>query len=189
MTEEITEAGGKLRLYVSEDLRRGAADPAREGQAHYLLHVMRAKTGMRVSLFNGRDGEWLAEIGAAGKRGVTLTLPETDGAADGCARFVAGASPRSRKLPADYLTQKATELGVSLLQPVMTRRTIVARVNQERMAANAIEAAEQSGRLSVPEIRQAMTLEKLLAAGRGSGGFIFVTRVVMPLAFGKSGTS
>ena len=69
-----------------------------------------------------------------------------------------------KKTPSDYLTQKATELGVALLQPVMTRRTIVARVNAERMAANAIEAAEQSGRLSVPEIRETVSLEKLLAA-------------------------
>ena len=68
-----------------------------------------------------------------------------------------------KKTPSDYLTQKATELGVSLLQPVMTRRTIVSRINQDRMAANAIEAAEQSGRLSVPEIREAVSLEKLLA--------------------------
>ena len=72
MTEEITEAGGKLRLYVTAALAAGAAVPADDGQAHYLLHVMRARAGMRVSLFNGRDGEWLAEIGAAGKRGVTL---------------------------------------------------------------------------------------------------------------------
>jgi 16S rRNA (uracil1498-N3)-methyltransferase len=172
MTEEITEAGGKLRLYVSEDLRSGAGIAASDGQAHYLLHVMRAKTGMRVSLFNGRDGEWLAEIGAAGKRGVTLrclkqTAPQTD-APDLWLVFAP-----VKKTPSDYLTQKATELGVSLLQPVMTRRTIVARVNQERMAANAIEAAEQSGRVSVPEIRQAMTLEKLLAAWPGERRIYF----------------
>jgi 16S rRNA (uracil1498-N3)-methyltransferase len=162
MTEEITEAGGKLRLYVTADLGAAAAVPAREGQAHYLLHVMRAKTGMRVLLFNGRDGEWLAEIGAASKRGVILTcLKQTAPQTDAPDLWLVFAPVK--KTPSDYLTQKATELGVSLLQPVMTRRTIVARVNQERMAANAIEAAEQSGRLSVPEIREAMTLEKLLA--------------------------
>ena len=69
-----------------------------------------------------------------------------------------------KKTPSDYLTQKATELGVSLLQPVMTRRTIVGRINEERLLANAVEAAEQSGRLSVPEIRPAVSLEKLLAS-------------------------
>ena len=69
-----------------------------------------------------------------------------------------------KKTPADYLAQKATELGVARLQPVFTRRTIVTRVNEERLAANAIEAAEQSDRLSVPEIGAPLALEKLLAA-------------------------
>ena len=162
MTEEITEAGGKLRLYVTADLGSGMAVAADDGQAHYLLHVMRAKAGMRISLFNGRDGEWLAEIGAAGKRGVTLNcLKQTEPQAGVPDLWLAFAPVK--KTPSDYLTQKATELGVSLLQPVMTRRTIVSRINAERMAANAIEAAEQSGRLSVPEIREAVSLEKLLA--------------------------
>ena len=69
-----------------------------------------------------------------------------------------------KKTPADYLAQKATELGVRALVPVITRRTIVARVNLERMRANAVEAAEQSGRLSVPEVREPRSFEKLLAA-------------------------
>ena len=162
MTEEITEAGGKLRLYVTADLGSGMAVAADDGQAHYLLHVMRAKPGMRISLFNGRDGEWLAEIGAAGKRGVTLNCLKRSASQAGVPDLWLAFAP-VKKTPSDYLTQKATELGVSLLQPVMTRRTIVSRINQERMAANAIEAAEQSGRLSVPEIREAVSLEKLLA--------------------------
>jgi 16S rRNA (uracil1498-N3)-methyltransferase len=162
MTEEITEAGGKLRLYVTADLGPGIAVAADDGQAHYLLHVMRAKPGMRISLFNGRDGEWLAEIGAAGKRGVTLNCLKRSAPQAGVPDLWLAFAP-VKKTPSDYLTQKATELGVSLLQPVMTRRTIVSRINQDRMAANAIEAAEQSGRLSVPEIRAAVSLEKLLA--------------------------
>ena len=162
MTEEITEAGGKLRLYVTADLGSGMAVAADDGQVHYLLHVMRAKPGMRISLFNGRDGEWLAEIGAAGKRGVTLNCLKRSAPQAGVPDLWLAFAP-VKKTPSDYLTQKATELGVSLLQPVMTRRTIVSRINADRMAANAIEAAEQSGRLSVPEIREAVSLEKLLA--------------------------
>ncbi len=162
-TGEITEAGGKLRLYVTADLGAGASVPADDAQAHYLLHVMRAKPGMRVSLFNGRHGEWLAEIGTAGKRGVTLSCLKQTAPQAGVPDLWLVFAP-VKKTPSDYLTQKATELGVCLLQPVMTRRTIVGRINDERMAANAIEAAEQSGRLSVPEIRPAVTLEKLLAA-------------------------
>ena len=163
MAEELTEAGGKTRLYVTGTLSSGGGVTLDEGQTHYLVHVMRAKPGDLVSLFNGRDGEWLAEIAAVAKRGVTLTcrkqtLPQMGGP-DLWMVFAP-----VKKIPSDYLTQKATELGVSCLQPVFTRRTIVARVNDERMVANAIEAAEQSGRLTVPEIRAPLDLGKLLAA-------------------------
>ena len=71
MAEELTEAGGRTRLYVTANLAPGASVPASEGQAHYLLHVMRAKAGQRLRLFNGRDGEWLAEIAQAGKRTIS----------------------------------------------------------------------------------------------------------------------
>ena len=163
MADEITEAGGKLRLCVTAELGTGAAVSVSEGQAHYLLHVMRAKPGQFVSLFNGRDGEWLAEIESAAKRGVTLTCRKQTATQAGVPDLWLVFAP-VKKTPSDYLTQKATELGVSCLLPVMTRRTVVSRINQERMAANAIEAAEQSGRLSVPEIREAVTLEKALAS-------------------------
>jgi 16S rRNA (uracil1498-N3)-methyltransferase len=134
-----------------------------EGQAHYLLHVLRAKTGNRVLLFNGRDGEWLAEIAQAGKRGVTAAcLKRTHPQA--CVPDIWLAFAPVKKTPSDYLVQKAVELGVSCLLPVFTRRTIVSRINEERMAANAIEAAEQSARLSVPDIRAGVSLEKLLVS-------------------------
>ena len=162
-TTELVEPGGKVRLHVSAPLGSGLAVTPDEGQTHYLVHVMRAKAGDHVSLFNGRDGEWLAEITAVAKRGVTLTcrkqrLPQADGP-DLWLVFAP-----VKKTPSDYLTQKATELGVSVLQPIVTRRTIVSRVNEERMAANAIEAAEQSGRLTVPEIRAPQSFDKFLPA-------------------------
>ena len=163
MAEDLTEAGGKTRLYVTPDLGTNMAVSLGEAQTHYLLHVLRAKPGNRVLLFNGRDGEWLAEIMEAGKRGVTVTcLKQTEPQASAPDIWLAFAPVK--KTPSDYLVQKAAELGVSVLIPVFTRRTIVNRVNQERMAANAIEAAEQSARLSVPEIRESVTLEKLLAS-------------------------
>lgn len=162
-TTELTEPGGRTRLYVTAPLGEGASVPAGEGQAHYLLHVMRAKAGDSVRLFNGRDGEWLARIAQAGKRGVVLTCrARTAPQADVPDVWLAFAPVK--KTPADYLVQKATELGVAALLPVFTRRTIVARVNEERMAANAIEAAEQSARLSVPEVRPPVTFDKLLAS-------------------------
>ena len=163
MAEELTEAGGKVRLYVAAGLTAGAQVPLAEGQAHYLLHVMRAKAGDRVGLFNGQDGEWLAEIGAASKRGVTLSCLKQVRAQTGLPDVWLVFAP-VKKTPSDYLAQKATELGATKLQPVFTRRTIVTRVNEERLSANAIEAAEQSDRLSVPEIGAPLALEKLLAA-------------------------
>jgi 16S rRNA (uracil1498-N3)-methyltransferase len=149
-------------LFVETALHNGARVAPTAPQSHYLLHVMRARTGDRVSLFNGRDGEWLAQIDEAGRRDRVLA----------CERRTAEQKSETdlwllfapiKKTPADYLAQKSTELGVSVLLPVFTRRTIVQRVNLERMKANAIEAAEQSGRLTVPAIREPMELARLIA--------------------------
>ena len=162
-TSDIEEPGGKVRLYVEAALGEGCEVQASDAQAHYLLHVMRARPGQRVALFNGRDGEWRAEISLAGKRGVAFACRKRSAVQAGVPDLWLVFAP-VKKTPSDYLTQKATELGVALLQPVITRRTIVGRVNAERMAANAVEAAEQSGRLTVPEVREAVTLEKALTA-------------------------
>jgi 16S rRNA (uracil1498-N3)-methyltransferase len=162
MASDLKEAGGLTRLFVAAALETGAVVTLADGQMHYLLHVLRAGAGDRVLLFNGRDGEWQAEIRAATKRGIALTV----GARTAPQRAVPDlwlVFAPVKKTPSDYLTQKATELGVSKLQPVFTRRTIVSRINAERLLANAVEAAEQSGRLSVPEIGEAAALEKLLA--------------------------
>ena len=168
MSEELNETalaetGGKTRLYVAGDLGEGVAVTLDEGQAHYLLHVLRAKPGNLVSLFNGRDGEWLAQISEAGKRGVTATCRQQLDAQHGTPDIWLAFAP-VKKTPSDYLVQKAAELGVSVLQPVFTRRTIVSRINEERMTANAVEAAEQSGRLTVPQVRTGVTFDKLLAS-------------------------
>src|SRR5205823_8213547 len=129
--DHVAAAVGKVRLHVEAPLEKGAQVEASEGQVHYLLHVMRAKAGDRVSLFNGRDGEWLAAITDAGKRRCTFiceyqTRPQRRGP-DLWLCFAP-----IKKTPADYLAQKATELGVSVLQPVTTQRTIVTRVNTGR---------------------------------------------------------
>jgi 16S rRNA (uracil1498-N3)-methyltransferase len=163
MASDLKEAGGRTRLFVTGSLEPSAIVALDEGQTHYLLHVLRAKAGDRVLLFNGRDGEWQAEIGTAGKRAIALnvrapTAPQMD-VPDLWLLFAP-----VKKTPADSLTQKATELGVSKLHPVFTRRTIVTRINQERLLANAIEAAEQSGRLTVPQIGGAVALDKMLSA-------------------------
>jgi 16S rRNA (uracil1498-N3)-methyltransferase len=160
---ELTEAGGKTRLYVADDLGEGVAVTLDEGQTHYLLHVLRAEAGNLVLLFNGRDGEWLAQITAAAKRGVTATCRQQVAVQRGAPDIWLAFAP-VKKTPSDYLVQKAAELGVSVLQPVFTRRTIVSRINEERMTANAVEAAEQSGRLTVPEVRGGVSFDKLLVS-------------------------
>lgn len=159
---EVASAGGKVRLFVEPALDDGARVVLTAPQAHYLLHVMRAHAGDCVRLFNGRDGEWLARIDEAGRRDCTLVSERRTAEQQADWDLWLVFAP-IKKTPADYLAQKATELGVSVLQPVFTRRTIVSRVNTERMRANAIEAAEQSGRLTVPEIREPLDLAQLLA--------------------------
>ncbi len=158
----------KLRLFVEAPLAEGGRIALDQKQAHYLLHVMRAEAGAAVALFNGRDGEWLARIEAAGKRSLVL-LPE---------RLLRPQAPEPdlwllfapvKRLRIDIIIEKATELGVSVLAPVFTRHTAMTRVNEERLRAIAVEAAEQCERLSVPEVRPAASLDSVLAgwpAGR-----------------------
>jgi 16S rRNA (uracil1498-N3)-methyltransferase len=172
MASDLKEAGGLTRLFVTAPLEPGAHVSLDEGQTHYLLHVLRAKTGDRVLLFNGRDGEWQAGIATASKRGIALTIgAQTQPQMEVPDLWLTFAPVK--KTPSDYLTQKATELGVSKLQPVFTRRTIVSRLNEERLLANAVEAAEQSGRMTVPEIGAPAGLEKLLAAWPSSRRMFF----------------
>ncbi len=155
-------ATGKIRLYVSGGLSQGAPFSLGAEQSHYLSNVMRLKPGGRVLLFNGRDGEWSAAVETVSKRQVTVR-PETltrdqDTVPDLTLLF---APVKRARL--DFLVQKATELGVSALRPVFTRRTIVSRVNQDRLTANVIEAAEQCGRLTVPEVLEPVALSDLAA--------------------------
>ncbi|MGD0143385.1 MAG: 16S rRNA (uracil(1498)-N(3))-methyltransferase [Rhizomicrobium sp.] len=158
--DSLSAPGGKVRLYVEAPL--GARVEVSAPQAHYLLHVMRAKAGDRVQLFNGRDGEWLARIDDVTRRSCVLVC-EQQTARQAETPDVWLAFAPIKKTPGDYAAQKATELGVRALQPVYTHRTIARRVNLERMRANAIEAAEQSGRLTVPEIREPRDLDALWA--------------------------
>jgi 16S rRNA (uracil1498-N3)-methyltransferase len=154
--------GGKVRLFVETPLAEGLRLPLPPAQSHYLLHVMRARTGDHVSLFNGRDGEWLARMVESGRRESAVECVRRVGE-QGVDDDLWLVFAPIKKTPADYLAQKATELGVSVLQPVITRRTIIHRVNTDRMRANAVEAAEQSGRTTVPEIRAPLEFSQLVA--------------------------
>jgi 16S rRNA (uracil1498-N3)-methyltransferase len=159
----VTPRLPKLRLYVTDDLAAGAGIALSREQTHYLANVMRAGLGDAVALFNGRDGEWAATIAALGKRGAELTVAaalrpqvaEPD-------LWLAFAPIKRGRI--DWIAEKATELGVARLLPVMTARTQMGRVNVERLAANAVEAAEQCERMTVPPVDAPVRLDALLAA-------------------------
>lgn len=140
------------RLFVDRKLEPGAV-PLEAAQAHYLRDVLRLKPGDGVLLFNGADGEWRSVLAEAGKRAATLTVEERTRAqpAPSDLHYLFAPLKRARL---DYMVQKAVELGVSRLQPVLTRHTQAERVNMARMRANAVEAAEQCGILAVPEIAE-----------------------------------
>jgi 16S rRNA (uracil1498-N3)-methyltransferase len=151
------------RLYVDSPLGAGANVALDAAQAHYLHNVLRLKSGDAVLVFNGRDGEWRASIADAGKRKLTLdveeqTRPQTS-ALDLHYLF---APLKHARL--DYLTQKAVEMGAARLQPVTTRHGQVTRLNAERMRTNAIEAAEQCGILTLPQIEPLRPLVEVIAA-------------------------
>lgn len=150
-----------IRLFVTAPLYPGAAVPASAAQAHYLTHVMRRGTGDSLLLFNGKDGEWRARIVAPSRKSLgfePLTLTRPQEAGPDC--WLCFALLKRQKT--DLVVEKATELGVSLIQPVITERTQADHVNLGRLRAIAIEAAEQCERLSVPEIREPVKLPELL---------------------------
>lgn len=150
------------RLFVDHDLAAGLTVALARGQAHYLTHVLRLGAGDPVRLFNGRDGEWRGGLAGIGRHAASVALAErTRPQTGGCDLWLLFAPVK--RAPVDYIATKATELGVSALQPVFTRLTAVARINSARLRANAIEAAEQCGRLDVPEIREPARLDAVLA--------------------------
>ena len=156
------------RLFVEADLAAGIEAPMSEAQAHYLRHVMRRAEGAEVRLFNGRDGEWRATLALRGKKAAAALVGERRRAQSAEPDLWLCFAPIKRAR-IDYIAEKATELGVAVLQPVLTQHTAVERVNTERLRANAVEAAEQTERLSVPEVRAPIELARLLAdwpAGR-----------------------
>src|SRR5215468_2567675 len=151
------------RLYVDAPLDgsgRLALDPM---QAHYLRNVLRLKGGDPVLVFNGRDGEWRATLTDGGKRALSLAIGERARAQAPALDLDYLFAPL-KQARLDYMVQKAVEMGAARLLPVLTRHTQVTRVNLERMRANAIEAAEQCGILTLPEISAPLGLARVLAA-------------------------
>ena len=151
----------KVRLFVEAELAVGLTIGLIPERSHYLNHVMRLGKGDEVCLFNGRDGEWRAAIDAFGRGWCSLTVNERLRPQEGVADLWLVFAPIKRAR-IDFIAEKATELGVAALRPVFTRFTDVGRVNCERLRANCREAAEQCGRLTLPEVFEPEPLGDLL---------------------------
>jgi 16S rRNA (uracil1498-N3)-methyltransferase len=153
----------KARLYVTDTLTAGGSLMLPEDQSHYLRHVLRLQPGEAVALFNGRDGEFRASIAEAGKKACRLDIDTQLRSQQPTADVWLCFAP-IKQGRIEMIVEKATELGAGRLLPVITRRTQMQKVNAERLAAHAREAAEQCERLDVPEVAPAVTLEKLLGS-------------------------
>jgi 16S rRNA (uracil1498-N3)-methyltransferase len=151
------------RLFVEAPLHVGARVVPAPAAQNYLLNVLRLRASDPLLLFNGRDGEWRARIEMASRRAAALIIEEPTRAQNLAGDLDYAFAPL-KQARLDYMVQKAAEMGVARLIPVLTRRTQVRRVNLERLRANAIEAAEQCGLLNVPEIAQAQDLADWLAS-------------------------
>jgi len=149
------------RLFVRQPLGSGTQVDLDRGQANYLGNVLRLSEGDEVLLFDGHSGEWLARISNAARKGMALTVERKIREAEGVPDVWLAFAPVKRA-QTDWLVEKATELGVARLVPVMTRRTIVERVKLDRLEAIAIEAAEQCGRTRLPAIAEPMPLKQFL---------------------------
>lgn len=162
----------RIRLYVEHPLGAGQSVILNEAQAHYLTGVMRLAPGDAILVFNGRDGEWQAEIAATGRRQASLR----------CAHMTRGqAFPPDlwllfapvKKARTDFIVEKAVELGARRILPVQTDFTNSERVRQDRLQAHATEAAEQCGATFVPEVADLVPLSRLLHGWEASRALIF----------------
>lgn len=149
------------RLFVRQSLGSGVQVELDAGQANYLGNVMRLGTGAELLVFDGSSGEWLARITDAGKKRTTLTVERQTRQAETIPDVWLAFAPVKRT-QTDWLVEKATELGVAKLMPVMTQRTNTERVKLERLETIAIEAAEQCGRTLLPQIAEPISLSALL---------------------------
>ncbi|MDJ0826397.1 MAG: 16S rRNA (uracil(1498)-N(3))-methyltransferase [Rhodobacter sp.] len=156
-------AASKVRLYVDHPLGPGQSVPLSRDQAHYLFGVMRLGTGDRLAIFNGRDGEFSAEVVRAGKRDGLLKADERTRPLQPPPDLWLLFAP-IKKARTDFIVEKAAELGAARILPVATAHTNAERIRRDRLQAHAIEAAEQCGGTFVPEVAELQRLDALLDA-------------------------
>ena len=181
---------GKIRLFVTAALDEGAAVPLDRDQAHYLFNVMRLEAGASVSIFNGRDGEWRAEVAEAGKRRGVLAVREKTAPQRVPPDLWLAFAP-IKKTRTDFIVEKAAELGVARILPVFTRHTNAERLRIDRLQAHAIEAAEQCGETHVAEVTEPAKLDTLLDGWDPARRLMFCdeTRDALPAAEALAATS
>lgn len=160
------------RLFVDHPLAEGGRLALDRAAVNYLCNVLRLKPGDRLLAFNGRDGEWRVTLADGGKRALLL-VPETQCRPQTEALDLHYWFAPLKHARLDYMVQKAVEMGVSRLQPVLTQHGQVTRINLERMRANAIEAAQQCGILTLPDIEAPLPLERLIATREPSRLLVF----------------
>ncbi len=162
----------KIRLFVSHDLADGSSVQLSRDQAHYLGTVTHQKVGDQVFLFNGRDGEWGCDILHLDQKKAVVRAAQQSRPQQSTAPLMLMFAPLQR--PAiDFLVQKAAELGVTDLQPVLTERTTTKRTNSDRMVSIAVEASEQCERLDVPTIHAPKDLMGLLGSDHAGSMIIY----------------
>jgi len=159
------------RLFVEAALAPGETVALERNQSNYLGNALRLAAGDAILVFNGREGEWRAEIGGR-KRPDSLTVVAQTRPQDRLPDIAYVFAPL-KHARLDYMVQKAVEMGAASLQPVLTRFTQVSRVNSERMRANVIEAAEQCGILSVAEVAEPLNLDRYLGQRDASRLLVF----------------
>ncbi|MCV2892905.1 16S rRNA (uracil(1498)-N(3))-methyltransferase [Lentibacter sp. XHP0401] len=151
----------KIRLFVDHPLGAGQSLALDKAQSHYLFGVMRQQIGAQLAVFNGKDGEWLAEVSTASKRGGELLCKEQRGPQVNPPDLWLLFAP-IKKARTDFIVEKAAEMGAARIVPVQTDFTNAERIRQDRLQAHALEAAEQCGGTFVPEVADLMKLSTLL---------------------------
>jgi len=172
MTSDMRPHATLARLYIEAALGEGGSVDLPQAQAHYLGTVRRLKLGAKLRVFNGDDGEWLAEITEIEKRKASLRMVERLRPPVVCPDIWLLFAP-IKKARTDFIVEKATELGASLIKPVITERTTLPKVRLDRMRIHAIEAAEQTERMDLPEISKPAKLSDVLSMWDSKRALIF----------------
>ncbi|WP_095594836.1 16S rRNA (uracil(1498)-N(3))-methyltransferase [Actibacterium pelagium] len=158
----VQRKSAKVRLYVEHPVGQGQTVPLSREQAHYLFGVMRLTAGDMVAVFDGKNGEWQAEVAEAGKRkGILVCVEESAPQMDPPDLWLLFAP--IKKARTDFIVEKAAEMGARRIVPVQTDFTNSERIRQDRLQAHAVEAAEQCGGTYVPEVADLEKLESMLA--------------------------